>query len=370
MHPPEGFATFLSWIWQSMVARLNDIAAMAGVSPATASRVLNGRPGVAAATRKNVMTAVDILGFERPISLRPQRAGLVGVVIAELENPVFSLFAQEIDRALRSSGFGALIASRQLGMPAEKASIELLREHGVTGIIFVSGYHADTTADFTHYQELRKSGMPLAFINGYMPDFDASFVADDDEAATEAAVRHLISLGHRRIGLATGPARFTPSARKIAGFQQATSRWQAEEAPVYVGDFSVQSGAAAAVHLAERGCTGIITASDFIALGVIRGVRSLGLDVPQDISVVGFGGSSITAFTDPPLTTLLQSTELIANAAVRSLLEEIERTPQPRQELLFEAQLVVRESTGPVPLNPRLMFQPHSSAGASADELS
>lgn len=336
-----------------VASSLNDIAAMAGVSPATASRVLNGRPGVAAATRKNVLTAVDILGFERPTNLRPQRAGLVGVVIAELENPIFALFAQDVDRALRTVGFGALIASRQLGMPAEKASIELLREHGVAGIIFVSGYHADTKADHTHYRELRKGGVPLAFINGYMPDFDASFVADDDEAATEAAVRHLISLGHRRIGLATGPARFAPSARKIAGFTQAATRWQAEQASVSIGEFTVESGAAAAVDLIGQRCTGIVTASDFLALGVVRGVRSLGLDVPADVSVVGFGGSPITAFTDPPLTTLLQPTDLIATAAVRSLLEEIERTPQPRQELLFEAELVVRESTGPAPRDGR-----------------
>lgn len=330
-----------------VAARLNEIAAYAGVSVATASRVLNDRPGVAETTRKNVLTAVDVLGYERPTALQSRRLGLIGVVIAELENPIFPLLAQAIERALPSLGYSALLSTRQPGLAAERGSVELLQEHGVAGIVFVSGIHSDALADHEHYYKLREQGMPLSFINGHIPDFDATFVAADDAAAMDLAVRHLLALGHRHIGLATGATRYTPSARKVAGFQQAMHRHgptaAAEET---IGDYSIEGGRAAAVDLIQRGCTAIIAASDFTALGAIRGARSLDLDVPHDISVIGYDGSPIMAFTDPPLTTIRQPVEDLAAAAVRSLIEEIEGTTRRHVELLFQPELIVRGSTG------------------------
>lgn len=333
-----------------MAARLTDIAAHAGVSIATASRVLNGRPGVADTTRKSVLTAVDVLGYERPAALQGRRLGLIGVVIAELDNPIFPLFAQAIERALPSLGYSSLLSTRQLGIPAEKQSIELLLEHGVSGMIFVSGNHSNPHSDITHYLELREQGLPLAFINGYLPAFDATFVADDDVAAMDLVVRHLTELGHRHIGLATGSTRYTPSALKLAGFASAMQRHAPTgQAFEHIGDYSIESGRAAAVNLIGRGCTAIVAASDFIALGAIRGARSLGARVPHDVSVTGYDGSPITAFTDPPLTTVRQPVEQLAAAAVRSLIEDIEGSPRPRQELLFEPELIVRGSTAASP---------------------
>lgn len=333
-----------------MAARLTKVAGYAGVSVATASRVLNGRPGVSDATRKSVMTAVDVLGYARPAVLQSRRLGLIGVVIAELDNPIFPLFAQAIERALPSFGYSSLLSTRQLGIPAEKGSIELLQEHGVSGIVFVSGIHSNTLADISHYLDLRDQGVPLAFVNGYIPDFDATFVADDDIAAMDAVVRHLTALGHRHIGLATGSTRYTPSARKLTGFHQAMNRHAPDGQPCeHIGDYSVEGGRAAAIDLIAQGCTAVIGASDFTALGAIRGARSLGLRVPDDISVTGYDGSPIMAFTDPPLTTIRQPVEAAAAAAVRSLIEDIEGTPRPREELLFQSELIVRESTTRVP---------------------
>lgn len=333
-----------------VAARLSEIAAHAGVSVATASRVLNGRPGVAEATRRVVLTAVDVLGYERPAALQSRRLGLIGVVIAELDNPIFPLFAQAIELALPSFGYSSLLSTRRPGLPAEKGSIELLLEHGVAGIVFVSRVHSNTLADTSHYRQLRSQGVPLAFINGYLPDFDASFVADDDVAAMDLVVRHLRALGHRHIGLATGPTRYTPSARKITGFHQAMQRHAPDAHPLeHIGDYSIEGGRAAATDLIDRGCTAIIAASDFAALGAIRGVRSLGLRVPQDISVTGYDGSPIMAFTDPPLTTVKQPVEQLAAAAVRSLIEDIEDFPRHRGELLFQPELIVRGSTGAAP---------------------
>jgi DNA-binding LacI/PurR family transcriptional regulator len=330
-----------------MPARLEEVAAYAGVSLATVSRVLNGRSGVTEATRKNVLTAVDVLGYERPPVLQPRRIGLIGVVIAELENPIFPLFAEAIGRALPSFGYSALLSLRQLGVPAERGSIELLQEHGVAGIIFVSGIHSDTLADTTHYFTLREQGVPLAFINGHVPGLDANFVADDDVAAMDMAVRHLATLGHRRIGLATGSTRYTPLARKVAGFRKAIGRYVPDgQSYEHLGEYSLEGGRAAALDLISQGATAIVAASDLTALGVVRGARALGLEVPNDISVTGYDGAPIMALTDPPLTTIRQPVEALAGTAVRALIEEIEGTRRPRAELLFQPELLVRHSTG------------------------
>ncbi len=334
----------------AVAGRLDEVAGYAGVSLATASRVLNGRPGVAEGTRRAVLAAVDVLGYQRPAVLAQRRIGLVGLVVAELDNPVFPLFAQALERALSAFGYGALLSTRQFGLPAEQASIELLREHGVAGLVFVSGVHSDTHADPEDYVRLREQRIPLAFINGYIPELDATFVADDDAAGMDAVVRHLVALGHDHIGLATGPIRYTPSARKLAGFQAAMSAHAPHaRAEHHVGDYSLESGRVAAIDLVGRGCTAVVGASDFTALGAIRGVRSLGLDVPGDVSVTGYDGSSLMEFTDPPLTGLRQAVDRLASGAVRSLIEDIEGSPRSGTELLYQPELIVRASTGPPP---------------------
>ena len=336
-----------------MSVTLSEIAAHAGVSPATASRVLNERPGVNAQTRRRVLDAAELLGYARPATLQARRVGLIGVVIAELGNPIFPVFAQAIERALPPFGYNALLSTRHLGAPGETASIQLLQDNGVAGIMFLSGIHSDALADTSHYAELREQGVPLAFINGLIPDFDATFVADDDAAGMDLAVRHLLALGHRHIGITTGSTRYTPSARKLAGFQRAMRRHNPQaKAEVHIGDYSVEAGRVAATDLIGRGCTGIIAASDFTALGVIRGARRLGLRVPQDISVIGYDGSPVMAFTGPPLTTIKQPVDALAGAAVQSLVRDIEGRPGPRTEVLFQPELVVRSSTDAAPTRP------------------
>ncbi|MEU8686831.1 LacI family DNA-binding transcriptional regulator, partial [Streptomyces sp. NPDC048611] len=198
--------------------RLSDIAAQAEVSEATVSRVLNGRAGVAAGTRRRVLAALDVLGYERPVRLRRRSAGLVGLVIPELTNPIFPAFAQIIEQSLAGHGYTPVLCTQMPGGATEDELVEQLEERGVTGIVFLSGLHADTRADPSRYARLASRGVPFVLINGYHPGIDAPFVSPDDAAAARMAVRHLAELGHERIGLAVGPARYVPSRRKAEGF--------------------------------------------------------------------------------------------------------------------------------------------------------
>lgn len=332
-------------------ARLADIAIQAGVSEATVSRVLNGRPGVAEATRQAVLTALDVLGYERPARLKQHSAGLVGLIVPELDNPIFPAFAQVIESALAHHGYTPVLCTQTPGGVHEDDYTQMLLERGVAGIVFVSGLHADSSADPSRYVALRRRGLPIVLVNGYIEGVDAPFVSNDDVTSMDLAVTHLVAQGHTRIGLALGPRRFVPVVRKITGFRDAMRRHLGLEDVddwVECSLFSVEGGAAAAERLVDAGCTAVICGSDLMALGAIRAVRGRGLEVPRDVSVVGYDDSPLIAFTDPPLTTVRQSVQAMGSAAVRALLDEISGVAAPRAEYVFRPELVVRGSTGSV----------------------
>jgi LacI family repressor for deo operon, udp, cdd, tsx, nupC, and nupG len=334
-------------------ARLADIASQAGVSEATVSRVLNDRPGVSVATRQAVLTALDVLGYERPLRLRG-RSGLVGLVVPELDNPIFPAFAQVMDTLLAQAGYTPVLCTQTPGGVSEDEYIDLLLDHGVAGIIFVSGMHADSTSDMTRYRTLVERGLPIVLVNGYASGVDAPFISDDDAAAMDLAVSHLVSMGHQRVGLAVGALRFVPVVRKRAAFIEAVTRQTGispEEAAEFVSHsiFGLEGGQAAAHHLLGLGVTGIVCGSDLMALGAIRTIRQRGLRVPEDVSVVGYDDSRLIPFTDPPLTTVRQAVAPMATAAVQALLDGIAGNPAPQDEFIFRPELVVRGSTGPAP---------------------
>ncbi|NEB75735.1 LacI family transcriptional regulator [Streptomyces sp. SID14478] len=338
-----------------MTARLADIAAQAGVSEATVSRVLNGKAGVAAATRQSVLAALDVLGYERPVRLRRSSAGLVGLITPELENPIFPALAQVVVQALTRQGFTPVLATQTPGGSTEDELTEMLVDRGVSGIIYVSGLHADTTADTRRYERLRGQGVPFVLVDGFSPAVAAPFISPDDRAAARLAVTHLVSLGHTRIGLALGPRRFVPVQRKIEGFVRTMAELltlpaeDVERDLVQHSLYTLEGGQAAASALLDRGCTAVICASDMMALGAIRAVRERDMDVPKDVSVVGFDDSPLIAFTDPPLTTIRKPVHAMGQAAVHTLLEEVAGTPAPHSEFVFLPELVVRGSTASSP---------------------
>ncbi|MBB4915515.1 LacI family DNA-binding transcriptional regulator [Streptosporangium saharense] len=333
--------------------RLADIATRAGVSEATVSRVLNGRPGVSGTTRQAVLAALDLLGYERPQRPRGHSNGLVGLVIPELDNPIFPAFAQAIGRELTQHGYTPVLCTQLPGGAPEDEFTEMLADRGASGIVFVSGLHADTTADVERYIRLIGRGLPIVLLDGYSDRIEAPFISPDDRAAAWLAVQHLVDLGHERIGMALGPRRYVPVIRKIEGYRQAMAHLLgAVDTDELVSHslFSVEGGQAAAARLLERGCTGIVCASDLMALGAIRACRERGLSVPEDVSVVGFDDSPLIAFTDPPLTTVRKPVGAMAAAAVAALIEEINGSRGRNVELVFQPELVVRRSTGSGPL--------------------
>ncbi|MCP2263910.1 LacI family DNA-binding transcriptional regulator [Promicromonospora thailandica] len=330
-----------------MSRRLSDVAKKVGVSEATVSRVLNGKPGVSQGTRDAVLTALDVLGYERPTKLRGSRGKLVGLVLPELVNPIFPAFAEVIGGALAQQGYTPVLCTRTAGGITEAEYIDLLLQQQVSGVIFAGGFYAEREADHSHYRRLEELGLPVVLINAAIEDLAFPSVACDDLVAVEQALGHVYSLGHERVGLLLGPADHVPSERKLAAARRFAERQGLELDPDLVvhSQYSLESGQAAANRLVERGATAIVCASDPLALGAIRAVRRVGLTCPGDVSVVGFDDSALMNSTDPALTTVRQPIEPMGRAAVDLLAALVDGSDVARDELLFEPELVVRAST-------------------------
>ena len=226
----------------------------------------------------------------------------------------------------------------------------MLLERQVSGMIFAGGQYAEAEAPHEHYARLFKLRLPVVLVNAAAEHLEFPRVSTDDGVAMEQAHGHLASLGHGRIGLILGPADHVPSMRKLAAFEAAAQRAGAIVDPLLVERtmFSLEGGQAAANRLLKQGATGIVCASDPLALGAIRAARRQGLRVPFDVSVVGFDDSAFMNCTDPPLTTVRQPIEAIGRAAVAILTSQMEGSDVPTEELFYEPELVVRGSTAPM----------------------
>jgi DNA-binding LacI/PurR family transcriptional regulator len=334
-----------------MAGKLADVAKQAGVSEATVSRVLNGRPGIADATRAAVLTALDVIGYERPTHLRGRKARMIGLVVPELQNPIFPALAEVVAGALAQRGFNTVLCTRT-GSMSEAEYVEMLLERQVSGMVFAGGQYAEADAPHEHYARLLQLRLPVVLVNAAADHLDFPRVSTDDGVAMEQAYGHLVHLGHERIGLILGPPDHVPSRRKLAAFEATRGRTRGDAPEVELIErtrFSLEGGHAAATKLIARGATGIICASDPLALGAIRAARRAGLKVPDDLSVVGYDDSAFMSCTDPPLTTVRQPIEAIGRAAVDMLAGQIEGSDVSAEELFFEPEIVARGSTANAP---------------------
>jgi LacI family transcriptional regulator, repressor for deo operon, udp, cdd, tsx, nupC, and nupG len=330
-----------------MRIRLQDVAVRAGVSEATVSRVMNGRPAVATTTRRDVLAVLAEMGYVPPGLRGDTRAGLVGLMLPELDNPVFPAYAQALEARLLARGYvSVLCCAGRLGA-SEDDYVPTLLDHGAVGLVVVSGRHADVDGDHDIYRELLQRRLPIVFVNGNVDGLDIPSVSADEGVAAGVAVDHLVQLGHERIGFLTGPTHYLPVVRRLAGFRTAMAAAGLEIDPSAIASstFTVAGGRVGAQQLLVAGMTGIVASSDVMALGAIRAARETGLDVPADVSVVGYDDTELMAYTDPPLTTVRQPVDEISEHTVELLLAQIEGRQLGPSTYEVRPDLVVRGST-------------------------
>ena len=335
--------------------KIKDVALVAGVSTATVSRALTHPDRLTEATRKKVFDAIRVTGYRvnrAARNLRTRRAGAILLLVPNLGNPFFSEILSSINEVLAANGYSVLVFdSQQPGAPAQ-AVAETLLNGSVDGIISLDGQMSDITLT-----ALKDAGLHNAalFCCEWSDAIPLPSVRSDNVAGAELAVAHLVGLGHRRIAHLTGPEGNILAQIRKQTFMDACAAHGLSVSPDWVmtGDFSLAAGARAADRLItmETRPTAIFCASDAMALSFIARCREHGLDVPGDLSVIGFDDIDIAAYANPGLSTIWQDRRGLGRMAAKTLLARLRGEPpdDKTDTILTPVGLIERASSGPVP---------------------
>jgi LacI family transcriptional regulator, galactose operon repressor len=335
-------------------ATIRDIAARAGVSIATVSRVLNDRPDVAPETRESVLDAARALNFSlatrNGLAQKPGLSGLVGVTIPMVLGDYFSSIVTGIADALDELGFMAVLCPPTFHHHDREATfMHSLLERKIDGAVLV--LPAESSDELA---ALKQRGFPFVVADeGYPLKGDFPRVIAANMAGAIAATEHLIALSHRRIGLVKGIPGFVATEDRASGYRAAlTAAGIALDPDLEVcGDFDTIEGRVAAARLLDLPDppTAVFACNDEMALAVLQEARARGIRVPQELSVVGFDDTTMARIAVPAITTIRQPLEEVGRMAVTLLTRIIDGQTVDPLRVEIGTRLVVRESTGPAP---------------------
>ncbi len=324
---------------------IRDVAAHAGVSHQTVSRVINQKERVSPETKAIVEAAIKELGYRPNAMARSMargRSGILACISPNLTDYTFASIIEGAEREARKHGYFLLSASA----PDEETFValidELVTSRRAEGIMIINPY-----ADSRH--ALIPSNYPIVFAGARPRTEAANSVALDDEEVGRIATQHLLDLGHQQIGCLTGPMTEDCSQDRCAGYEKSLSEAGIpyNDTLVIEGDWSAQSGYDALMSLAQDGRlpTAIFVQNDQMAVGALRAARDLGLNLPSQLSIIGIDDIPLAAYFAPPLTTLKQDFVTLGSKAAGLLMQVIEHPDTPPQHLKLPAQLILRRST-------------------------
>lgn len=327
---------------------LAQVAAAAGVSPATASRVLTGSVRVSTSARRQVHEAMSQLGYVRrraPRGSTPRRTDrAVAVVVCDqihrvFAEPFYGRLLGAVDDVLGKHGIAMMVMSA--AATSVTTAAPPLVSGAVNGVLLV-GARARHPLAVT----LAASGVQVRCVGRPPDDVDLPFIDVDNKDGGRQAAEHLLLRGRRNIAMIAGPATLPAACDRATGFRQALQAAGRPYVPIAYGDFTHASGVHATRWLLQRvpNLDAIFAASDTMAAAAIQVLRDAGRKVPDDVAVVGFDDTSIARHTRPPLTTIRQPIEELASIGARLLLTGMSATP-PKENPILPAELVIREST-------------------------
>lgn len=326
---------------------LADVARAAGVSSATASRVINGITRVRAETRRQVEDAILSLGYVRQRAARMddrRRTGSVAVVVSQeplrlFADPFFARLLGGASQVLSASGHQIVLLMAQSAKDAQSVARYLSGGH-VDGALLVSTHARYPIA-------LHRATVPLVSAGRPADPASFSYVDLDDRGGAERAVRHLLDAGRRTIATLAGPKDSLPALDRLDGFRAALCKKDLfDPGLVAHGDFGPGAGEHLTLRLLDRrpDLDAIFAASDRMALGALRALRRAGRRVPDDVAVIGFGNAPLARSTEPPLTTVHQSVEAVGAQTARELLALMTGAATETRRLVLETELVIRQS--------------------------
>jgi LacI family transcriptional regulator len=327
------------------MATIKDVARHAGVSYTTVSHVLNKTRPVSSEARERVLVAVEALAYMPSAlarSLRSKATGSIGLIIPNNTNPYFSEVARGIEDSCYAAGYSVILCNSDDDPAKQRDYLNVLLTKRCDGLIVA-------TLAQTDGELLRKMKVPTVLLDRAPKDMAIDLVAVDNAAGGALAAQHLLELGHRRIACIAGPQELDISAERVSGLrqrlQQAGTPLPAEQ--LVYAEFTSPGGYAAATLLlsSAQPPDAIFCCNDLMAIGALRAAAERGVQVPQQLSVIGFDDIDMAQFVHPPLTSVAQNTRRLGQLTAQCLLDRIADPARPIQRQIVTPQLQVRSST-------------------------
>ncbi|WP_096185587.1 LacI family DNA-binding transcriptional regulator [Evansella halocellulosilytica] len=328
-----------------MKVTIYQVAEKANVSIATVSKVINNTGRIGEDTRKRVLKAMEELNYYPSLvasALTGKKTDTIGLLLPDISNPFFAEIARHIEDRAHKLGLSVIMCSTDYSKDKESKYIELLLRKQVDGFILSSGFRNKDLLN-----RLVEGKIPLAMIAYYNPSFSVHGVSIDDYKGGYLATSHLLSLGHKNIGLIGENVR--SSNLRIYGYKDAFQDYDlsVDEENIILTDASVSNGRKCAEELITKKDkpSAIFAVNDLLAIGAFQIAQEKGLNIPSDLAIISFDNTILSRTTVPPLTTVAQPIEEMGKKIVDLLLEEIKHPKNKSEQLLYSPELIIRGST-------------------------
>lgn len=328
------------------MATIRDVSKIAGVSVATVSRTLSKPDKVSEKTRKVVQAAIDQTSYKPDFlarNFRTRKSSTVVVLVPDIANSFFSRVIRGIEQTAQKMGYAVLLGDTQGLRSREITYANMVKTSQADGIIQLDCH--------IPFEDKTDISSPIVNACDLIKNSTIPTIQLDNIEAAKQITNHLLSFGHRSIGVISGPSNSTVTQDRLSGYKSAILKEgiKFNKNLVVIGDYSISSGAAAAktlLHLAEAP-SAIFCMNDEMAIGAIQQAKKMSLNVPKNISITGFDDISFAEFSDPPLTTIAQPAEEFGSNAMMMLYDVINKNEITQKKITLPFQLIERKSTGP-----------------------
>ena len=331
------------------MATIRDVAKRAGVAPITVSRVINSSGYVSEKTRARVETAIADLEYVPNVlarSLRSRRTDTLALILSDISNPFWTTVARGVEDVASDAGFNVILCNTDESEVEQDKYLRVLLQKQVDGVLLVPTRSTPGPIQFVQSQDT-----PVVVLDRLIPNAQADTVHCDSEGGAHQLTRLLLSLGHRRIAVLSGPRGVSTAEDRVAGYRRALTQAGLDIDPALVcyGQFSLESGytmTQQVLTVAPRP-SGLFAGNNFIAIGALRALRDAGLQVPEDLALVGFDDLPANLVVDPFLTVVAQPAYEMGRQATELLLARLSgEAPKAYQEIVLPTELIVRQSSG------------------------
>lgn len=325
-----------------------DIARKAGVSRSTVSRVITNNPNVSTDTREKIQSIIDSYKYKPNSLARGLAVGKINVIaliIGDIRNPFYSEMVWMIENILTENGYMVVLCDSGYTIEKEISYLQTVKQLGFSGVILASALESSELTSI-----LKTMDCPVLLINRYIKSFECDSVILDNFQGGYTATRHLIELGHTKIGMLAGPVKSTSSLERLEGYKQALQNFQIEYRENFVvnGNLTIEDGYKYGVNLIKSigdKPTAVFAGNDLMAIGIIQAYNEYGLNIPEELSIVGFDDISYSSINKIGLTTIRQPLQEMAHMVAKRILKKIQDGDSEDRKFIFTPQLIVRKTT-------------------------